>query len=556
MFFRFGFRCLSVQFPPSQKIEKEIKFAVSFSFINQVTTKPAVRKDMAAPLQLLYKSESIDPISAYKTAVSRTILAISQSSKSLRLRCPIGRKPEKVNHRLPFNMKGFSCLGTEKGPVELHIESRDAQMLRIKSLTRRLTYMPWDNSIQVSESYEVIHDGFKASESPKFDRLEFSRIIQRNKGNLQGTQIMPQIILVVPKAARGIQIRDEVGINWAYVQRTKISADDDVVNVPFRFPLTGGMTSSFDFHYTIPASTLISPFQSQASPFKKLFQMHIAHLAVDSPIEKLKVIVSLPEDSTDVEHELGTSKAVHFSRRLQRSYFSTIGEKELTFEFENITRDESEKMMAILFNYPWWGIFRKPIVALISFIALLASLISLSKTSFALTPSSPEKQKRSQLRKLFGKRRELLLDVEDLIAVNVNAKPNAEQQKADAENQSRLVEQIRTIEGAIFEKVKVNAKDPQMNTLNAMALKRLYDDQIGLVRRILAEVCSRPNGSNSSVDSVQNFSSRGSLSSVQLSKSGSGDLLKRPQMSENLKALNVEAANIDSQISLHEAKFL
>jgi hypothetical protein len=474
---------------------------------------------------------------------------------SIRMKCPVGRKPEKVNARLPFNMKGFACIGTGKGPVEFQLESRDAQMLRIKSLIRRLTYMPWDNSIQVSESYDIVHDGFLEPDSPKFDRLEFSRYLHRNKGSLQGTQIIPKMLLVVPNSARGVQIRDEVGINWARIQRTKVTADEDVVNVPFRFPLTGGMSSAFDFHYSIPASAYISPFQSQASPFKKLLQIHIAHLAVDCPIEKLKVIISLPEDSGDIEHELGTTKTAKYSRRRYRSYFSTIGERELTFEFEDITRDETEKMMAVLFNYPWWGVFRKPLVVLVSIFSLLAALVSFSKKSFSLAPSSVEGQKRTQLRKLFSKRRELLLDVEDLITVNVNAKPNAEQQKADAENESRLEEQIRAIENSIFEKIKVDAKDPQMNTLNAIALKRLYDDQIGLVRKILAEVCGCAP-SNSSIDSIQNFSSRGSMSSVQLSKSGSGDFLKRPQLSDNLKALSLEAANFDSQISIYEAKFL
>lgn len=548
---------MSVQFRPTQEIDHERIFAISYSFVNQVTANPAVQKDLADPLKLFYRSESLDPVSAYQSVHTSNVIAISADSKSLRLKCPLGRKPEKLSIKLPMNMKSFTCAGTAAGPLEFQFETKDAQMLRIKKLTRRLTFLPWDNTIQVSESYEFVHEGFRLPENPSFNRLEYARLLHRNKGVLKGTQIIPRIMLVVPNTARGIQIRDEVGINWAPIQRQKIENGFDAVSVAFRFPLIGGMSSAFDFHYTLPASTLISPFQSQSSPFKKLLQTQMVRLAVDAPIDKLKIILALPEDSSDIEYEFGTAKVAKVTRRRYRSYFSTTGENELTFEFENMTRDDADRMMAVLFNYPWWGVFRKPLVAVLSIISLIAVFVFGNKQSFSLLPAANSKQTRAQLRRLFDKRRQLLLDLEDLITVNLNTKAGPEQQKADAQQRAQLEEQIRSIENAIFEKVKNNAKDPQMSTLNSIALKKLYDDQIGLVRSILAEACNKSSSSsNQSIDSLDTLGSQGSVASMRMSKSSSADLLKRPQLNEHLKALSNDACNIDSQISVYESKFL
>lgn len=548
------------------KIEMTVNVVVSLVFINQLIPKPAVQSDQSAPLRLLYKSSEIDFVSAYASNRRQTVLAIPNTSKSLKLRCPVGRKAEKLKEPLMFNMKGFFCSGTSKGPISLHYEVRDTYMVKIKKLYRKMTYLPWSGKIQVSESVELFHEGFRPTESPSFSRLEYAKLLQRSRGNLGGSQIVIKMMMIVPRSAQGIQTRDEVGINWARTDRMNIEDDWDVIHVPLRSPLVGGMSTSFNFYYTIPADLMIKSYQSTSSPFKKIIQMNFNRMSVDVPVEDFKLTISLPEDSADLEYEIGTMKAVKVTRRTYRTYFSTSGEKEITFSMAGVTRDSLEKPVVIFFNYPFWGIMRKPLVAFSSLVFIILGILYLNRISLSLKKkltSGGAVKKGTEFKKFFNKRRELLIDYEDLIASNLNYRSNSEQRRADLELKAHLDQQITGIESAIYERIKNSdgGVDSQQNTLTLISLKKLYDEQNDICKKILNDINSSVSNSASASASSENntlmksSTSSNSVSSV-MKMSSSADILNRPMvLSKNIEKLAKEATAIDLQIVSYEAKF-
>ena len=545
------------------QLNRNFLFAVSLSFSDQLEVKPKIQKDMSLPVRLLYRSDSLEPVTVYESESTQTVLTLTKKAKSLKLKCPIGRKPEKLNDvALPMGMKGFYCSGRSNGPLEFYFETKESIMMRITKLERKMTHLPWSNEIQVTDSFEYVHEGPKQPESPSFSRFDYAQVLQKKYGNLDGLQIVPRVFLVVPKSARTLQFRDEVGINWNEQERNSVDDQTDIVQIQLRSPLLGGMSVSFDFHYTIDADSLIKPYKSQSSPFKKLIQMSMFKMPLDLPVDYFKLTLSLPEDSGDIEYEFASVKPVKISKRSYRTYFSTTGEKEVSFEYQNMTREELEKGIAILFNYPFWGTFRKPIVAFCSLVFLIIGALYVNRMDLSLRRQKSKKQtgKTTHLKNLFEKRREILMNFEDLITGNLNTRPNSEQLKNDLILKSQLEDQLNSLQNAIFEKIKVNVPtfpDPQKCSMNSIALKRLYEDQNGLLRKILSETCDNFSDQTNSVDSI--CGSTGSIGKM-MSQSGSGgDFLSLRRLSsntENFEGSVKEALKIDAQVSEYESKFL
>lgn len=582
-----GYRCLNVILPmDGSKLDQKLYIAISLAFIDELKPKPAVVVDaITAPVRLFYHSESLDPISAYETESSQTVYLLTSTSKSLRLKCPVGRKPEKLTGvPLPMDMKGFICSGTsENGPVEFHFESKDATMVRIRKLHRKFTYLPWINEVQVKESFEYVHEGPQPPESPSFLRMKFSRVMFMKKGNIEGLQVVPRVLIVVPKGARSLQVRDEVGIIWSERERRKVEEDLDAVQVPLRFPMIGGMSIEFDFYYTMNADDLIKPFKASSSPFKNLIQMPMFRTVLDVPVDDFKLTFVLPEDSGDIEYEMASSKPAKVLQRTFRTYFSTIGEKEISFEFKQMTREELEKGIAILFNYPFWAVFRKPMVIFSSLVFLILAVLYLNRIDLNLRISSNKKNKalnkkkiaedsKRILSKFFDKRREILMNFEDLFAGNLNARASLKEKQNDLILKDQMDEQLKNIQNAIFEKIKSNCDscaDPQQTSMNAMALKRLYDDQESVCQKIFGIVSGfDDNEDEDATDDVDDFSanesrsrafgSSASLNSKLMSRSESGDLMSQSKSNRTIiiDAYAKDALKIDSQVLLYEGKFL
>lgn len=554
------------------RLEKNFLFVISLAFVDQLAPKPEIQSDLSVPTRLNYRSESLEPISAYEIGATQTVLAITAKTKSLKLKCPVGRKPEKLTGAaLPPGMKGFVCNGSGNGPVEFRFESRDTVMLRLTKLHRKFTFLPWTGEVQVTESYEYLHEGPKQPESPSFSRIEFGQILQRARGNLEGLQFIPQVFVIVPPSARSITVRDEVGIIWSDKDRNAVEADMEVVTVPLRFPLLGGMSAAFDFHYTMTAGDMIKPFKASSSPFKKLIHIPMHRSPFDIPVDQFKLTFVLPEDTEDLEFEMGTIKPVKITRRTFRTFFSTTREKEISFEFAKMTRDDLEKPIAILFNFPFWGTFRKPLVALSTLVFLVIGALYLNRLDLGLkegrknSKPGPGQASSKALKEFFQKRREIMMNYEDLIAGNMNTRPTADQAKSDLKLRAQLGDQLNSLQNAIFEKIKNNSRDAQKAAMNSIALKCLYDDQDALCKKILAEVFDA-FATGTSIDSIGDFSSKsadfnsaGSIgSAAKMSQSGSADLMavSRPAAAKAIENYSTEAVKLDVQITEYETKFI
>ena len=293
----------------------------------------------------------------------------------------------------------------------------------------------------------------------------------------------------------------------------------------------------------------------------------------DIPVDEFMLTFALPEDTQDIEFEMGTIKPVKVNRRSYRTYFSTTREKEISFEFTNMTREELEKPIAVLFNFPFWGTLRKPLVALSTLVFLVIGALYLNRLDLSLKEKGKGKNKATgkgrvksaseALKDLYQKRREILMNYEDLIAGNMNTRPNVEQLKNYIKLRNQFEEQLNLIENSIFEKIKNNSRDAQKAGMNSIALKRLYDDQISIFEKILTQVCDKFTDSIDSVDDSfssksLNFNSISSIGNVsKMSKSASDDLmtLSRPtnKIVENYAS---EAVKLDLQIVEYESKFL
>jgi hypothetical protein len=576
-----GHVCLSVNVQLQE--DQPTDLVVAMTFTKAVSIEPLTANDQLSKFRQVVTIPSWQPVSAYSiSGKSATVFRLNEHASKAKLTCPLGMRPQMLDSASQPEIQGLTCthqadavltVEQKKSPVTLSLLSKDVSLLRVAKLKRSLTFLPWTQRVQIADHYEIAHDGFVTPNFPKFSRFDMARQLSDVSGAYSDRQIEMAFPALIPASARTLQLRDEVGLIYSELKRVSRYEDVDLVHLPFRYPLIGGLSVNLDFYYNVPYDLFISRLASQESPFKQELYMQLYPSASDYVIDELEIELNLPEDAADIEYELETQRLVQFSKLRYRTYLSTLGENRLRLRFVNMTQDQLMKTLRVTFDYPWWAVLRKPAVLVSLLVLLVISIMRFAHTRLSWTsqvPNKPQGNVRAQLKRLFSKRREMLRSLEDMMTtfMHVSSLPAAEKQ-AEQDRRHGINEHVKKFEDAIFVKVKESSsrRDAQLRTLDSIALKQLYSEQLALINRIIEEAAGAgglPGVDSSTGSSSMTMSSAGSLDGMRdgayskSASSGNPFARRRANVVANaqINALATEAVDLDGRIVAFEAKLL
>jgi len=579
-----GNLCLSVDVDMRKYKEGGFDFIVMITYINTVKVSALTPNQQNSEYQQIFVIPTWSPMTPYDTKLSTVIVVAPLLSIKAKLVCPQGRIPRHLESTSPNGQHSFTCvLASElsgqatEGPTKVSIIGRNAVFLRIKKLVRKLTLLPWTKRIQISDHYELYHEGFPTD---GFNRMEYIDYMgQKQDGAPITVQHVASLAAYIPSSAKTLEIRDQVGMNYKHIMREKQNDSIDMVQLPFRYPLVGGQYYEFDHHYSIAYEDFIVKSSDISSPFRYLLSMPLYLMAHDLVIDSFDLVVNLPEDAHDVEFEVQCDRPFKLAKDRYRTFFSTKGEQRLKFHFENMVKEEIGTGIDIVFTYPWWAVSRKPLIALSVIVIMTIVIMRLAHVRLSWDPVNKTngekmafKQIRNQLKTLFSKRRDLMRDFEDLMGTYWRvSRLTLQDIRLDVQQRARIDDTLSMVESAIFEKLKSPTRpnsSQQQQTLLAIALKQLYSDQSTLIRSIVDMVArSKGAGLNSISDDSASLGSM-SLGSIEplvqlgeMSQSVSdGNLFNRrvsdAEFQKEIAHLAASAAMLDDQVLKQEAKFL
>jgi hypothetical protein len=368
--------------------------------------------------------------------------------------------------------------------------------MRARSLERSVTLLPWLNQLLVEESWDLVHAGFRLNRQGAFSRAEYMQLVQSRSPS---SQVVGNVVLVVDEAAYDVDVRDDVGRLTGPVRKLPPSGPkaghyrgQHFLHVTPRYPLVGGWAASYRLSYRVPLGRHLRV----PAPGKRALSLPLFSVFFDIPIERFSLSVNLPEDAGGVEYiydELGMAE-LHERVGRYKTYLSTKGEVALQLTSRMLTKEHSQPL-TVVYDYPWWGLLRKP-SALLGYILcvllVVGGLRCLSVLSLDPKPSRVDtRQAKEALVRLFRARRACLNNLDDTLTTG------------DAAARSALEAELAAVTAQIFGVLRQVLAEDMAVSLYGATLKKLYEEHLSCVRTVLGLPPASLRARTPSVESLE-----------------------------------------------------
>ena len=155
-------------------------------------------------------------------------------------------------------------------------------ILTVTSLRREIEISHWGNNLAVEEHYALTHHGAKMDQ-------EFNRVKYQLASHVSDqTNVLEKLVFKLPKEAKDIYYRDEVGnVSTSNFRNEKHIS---TLEIRPRFPLFGGWKTTWYMGYNVPLKNFLR-YAKGRYMLKVLFVENVQSMVIDDT--ELKVI--LPE---------------------------------------------------------------------------------------------------------------------------------------------------------------------------------------------------------------------------------------------------------------------
>lgn len=482
-----GFRMAGVDVRPGQALH----MVLAYTFGHVLRPEPRLNGQSAA-LTVLYE-DSAYFYSPYATLKQKTSVGLNRLYTVLSKACPLPHQLEapRVSAALPSGTVQYSCgvygarvegYTRSSSPLKFHYALKETAFLTINSLHRELTVLPWFNVLHVHESYRMHHDGFGLA-GDQFARAVFLRAVMERTETVQYLGAYP---FVIPEAAYEVSVRDEVGcLTGAFTRAPSHQPGMHKYTVTPRYPLTGQWTYSFTLAYKLPLNHFLA-----ADPHR----LHTRRLAVplmglhfDTPVDAFRLRVNLPEDARILEYVYDHAEPAKITETVSRykTYFSTAGELSLQLDMADLGREHAQTI-TLLYEYPWWGIFRKPLAIAFGLLfgLVLFKLAASADVSIAQKPRGTAEATREGLLRLFQQRRSAMANLGDV--ADIVGSPDG------ARRRTQLAAELDAISTQILAALRLLLDADASVSLYGATLKKLYEEHRSCVNALLASPAAKP----------------------------------------------------------------
>jgi hypothetical protein len=225
------------------------------------------------------------------------------------------------------------------GQLAVTVTPRHGALHYIDSSKTVITVHSDGQSVTVSESLSVSHLGHPLPNHSDFSRAALTKVVSKRTPDY--FPFVPSIRVKLPWGARGFEVEDRLGLNWAYRRHADPQALAVYYDVQPRYPLI----SNWKYSFSVKFDCDLSAFKEETNDSH--YSLPATFTTDRSLVKQNMVTVVLPEDanvSSDVTR--------------QRHFLSTIGEPVLEYT------DAPSVLVKIKIDIPKWARIRKPLLAI------------------------------------------------------------------------------------------------------------------------------------------------------------------------------------------------
>jgi hypothetical protein len=477
-----GHRCFVINFPtPLTKSNPKVSFGLGISYTDRFVTTPSVA-DQKTPLGVRCEMSPVF-YSPYPTLRQKTEVLIIKEFNMNMISCPEPRslKGSTVPAGGPLPGTMYTCgiyenvvpLHDAPGSLWFHFTVTKLPFYKIQKLERTVEINPLKRQLLVTEEYEIVSLGHKTKDS-SFNRIEFLQGLHQHG---MESQILPLIPISAPSQASEFQVRDEVGLIHSPTHRrpSPVLPTSHVIEVPPRFPVSGGWNMAWTVTYSLPMEDFIDNVFIKEEHLKaKRIIVPLFDIYNDVTIEEFKFRIILPAGSTAYGAPIVTAVDSFISAKEEFTIpMPLFAGDNLVFSIniKNVAKDHLGHA-AMIFDYPRWTVFRLPVMTAAICILVVLLLIQLGEANFGLHRVGHEKS-RLMIAKLFRERRGLLHGLESV--------------RSEKENAQACIGEIVSVSEEVARVLSEEEPTDRPALMATAALKKLYEEQLSKLRSLISE---------------------------------------------------------------------
>lgn len=236
----------------------------------------------------------------------------------------------------------------------------------------------WGN-IAVSEDYQIENIG--ATLDGEFGRVDYD-----DYGRQGGKSALKYLVAKLPIRSWGLWYRDEIG-NVSTSNAIREWDDVKLVLYP-RFPILGGWKSNFDIGYNLPSKFHIKTNDQGNYLVNLTFGMPYPDILA----KNYTVTVNLPEGAEVTKVDLPVDGKYEISYEKEYGCLDLLGRKSVVIKMNNVY-DIHKVHFQIYYNYSSWALASKPLILIVYFFVIFASLIVYFRANLSLDRKDDEKEK-------------------------------------------------------------------------------------------------------------------------------------------------------------------
>ncbi|ORZ36598.1 Ribophorin I-domain-containing protein [Catenaria anguillulae PL171] len=322
----------------------------------------------------------VDPWAASASAPATRTTAYKTDNMQIKVKLPNARTPTSYTQLTQAGTKLSGDL-VIYGPAEAGKFEKEGKAIRVHfdspkvglvvdDWKREVWVRMFGASIEVEEHVKVTHDGARLN--GHFSRLQYMQSYMQ----LSETTIIPRFPVPIPRTAREIYFKDEIGNVSTSRTYTLPGTRQRLLELQPRFPLVGGWTYNWFHGYAMDGAEAVSTLADGRSQVRVPIVQGIPTVA----IRDLEFKLVLPEGAHDVRVEdAGTGKPLDdWAMDMTYYYFDTTGRPTVVIRRTNVVGEEAWEEVNVSYVLHPLRRLQKPLAATSFVVLLVAGIVALA----------------------------------------------------------------------------------------------------------------------------------------------------------------------------------
>ncbi|KAG0339984.1 proteasome regulatory particle base subunit [Podila horticola] len=364
-----------IRLSPPLKAGEKMQVTVKSVLSNFIRPFPA-RIGQSEKQGFIYSGNAF-ALSAYSASKQKTTVQTPGKNMQIHAR-PVDSKLQVTNNEVVLGPFGkMDALVQDTLQIEYEMAG---PVIHFREFRRDVEVTHWGSNLAVEDHYNFINRG--AGLKGQYIR----KGARRPPSSIEGGNPVKAFVVGIPKLARDIYYRDEIG----NISTSNIHHLDKAISLSLqpRFPIFGGWNTTFYTGYNVPLDEFVHCVPDTE---KYILKMCLFDLIKESSYDKVEVRVVLPEGSKNVKAHLPfVVDSIEYS--ISKTYMDSAGRSTVTITARNLVEDHVQELF-VEYEYPESAYLIKPLAAMSMLMGIFLVSTFFSRLNFQIQSQGLPKAK-------------------------------------------------------------------------------------------------------------------------------------------------------------------